>query len=134
MSSSKYPIFSDQEPSSAISDIVFDGGTPVAECEACGRVHFDGHGEFMEDGELERLEKHQEQDPDKYYAHDQQVHYGTFFGKRLVFGCPCNYLHDVEKRLWGDRHTIIQYLAAQAAALSEEGSRITEGIDSISSS
>ena len=53
-------------PSEEFYSAFIGGGSPVADCEFCGRVHYEADGEFMEQGELEDLEKKHKAEPDKY--------------------------------------------------------------------
>ncbi len=111
-----YPIFSEQKPSDMFAEIICNGGTPVSDCELCGRTHFNETGEYMDKGELEKLLERQQAEPDKYVAHDNQVYHGDFDSKRVVWDCPCNGLRLYEEMLWGERHMISQYICARAEA------------------
>ncbi len=117
---SQMKVFSDQPASDLIEDLVCGYGTPVNNCEHCGRVHYDSTGEFMEPGELAELKRHAKEEPEKYIPHDGTVHWGWACGKQTVIGCPCNFLGWFENLIWKNRQGISQYLRKKSAALLNE--------------
>jgi hypothetical protein len=103
------------EPSDEFSRAVCDGGSPVHDCGFCGRTNFDLNGEFMDDGELERLLEKQKASPDKYFGQDNGISSGWIGGKAYVWGCPCNKARPYENFIWNNRHVIMTYLHAMTA-------------------
>lgn len=92
-----------------LEDAVTDSGSPCAECDLCGRTHFNGTGEYMEDGELDCYLRHAEQDPEKWIARDGQVSTGTFYGRRYVWGCQCDLFLRVASVLNNHRPAVLKW-------------------------
>lgn len=101
------------EPSEEFSRAVCNGGTPVHDCGFCGRTNFDLNGEFMDEGELDRILENQKAYPDKYFGQDNGINIGNLGGKTYVWGCPCNKAWPYENFIWENRHTILTYLKAR---------------------
>lgn len=109
-------IFSDQKPSEAAVKTLFAscGGTPVQECGHCGRIHFNGSGEFMDEGELEDLERKQQENPNEYISHES-VRYAVLLNKYFVYDCPCNFItYFFDKVVWTERSRILKFLDHQS--------------------
>lgn len=104
-----YPIFSSTRPSDLFISIVCNEGSVAQDC-CCGRTNYDGSGENMDEGELEDLDEKASKNPDQYCAQDGQVHYGIFFGKRIVLNCPCGIMAFYEKKVRGSADKILEYL------------------------
>jgi Zn-finger nucleic acid-binding protein len=119
----KYRIFSKDRPTDDFTNVIVDGASPVADCEHCGRVHFDVTGEFMDDGELEDLLKKQKANPKKYIARERQVHSGHLNGKQAVYDCPCNVLRVYEDLFWDNRDTICEYLSVRCESMLAEAKK-----------
>lgn len=111
-----YPIYSEHGPSDEFVRAICDGGTPVNDCDLCGRVHFNSTGEYMDEGELEDLIAKQKKEPEKYYGQNGQIYHGEIDGKAVVYGCPCNGLYLYERLIWNERHMISRYIVAQTAS------------------
>lgn len=91
-----------------------DTGSPVADCELCGRTNFDFSGEFMEEGELETLLAKQEKQPEKYHGQNNTISWGHINGRQFVWDCPCNLLYRWEQFVWTHRFSIAIYLKKRA--------------------
>lgn len=134
----KYPIFSKREPSDLIEDLVSRFGTPVQECEYCGRTNYDLTGEYMDEDEngnqveLEKLKKEHEANPEGYFAQPWTIHWGNIFGKSSVIGCPCNILARLEQQIWNDRFLIAEYLTRRAAEQLKDAKQDTEAVEGLS--
>lgn len=96
--------------------IISWGGTPAATC-ACGRKHYVGSGENMEDGELALLQAKHIANPDRYIPDHQNssISVGTLNGVTAVWECPCGYFERMEEFLWEGRERIIAYYVARTA-------------------
>lgn len=106
------------------------GGSPQASC-SCGRVHYASGGEFMDEGELERLQNLHKRSPKTYIpTTDDSVGIATINGASYVWDCPCEWDKRLENFLWSHRADIIAFYQARtqremeaatktAAALSE---------------
>lgn len=107
----------DQAPSDRFTELVHSGGTPVADCDLCGRTHYTGSGQYMEEGELDKLRAATAADPEHYVeTSDDSVSIGQIDGRQSVWGCPCNGLTRYESFIWHHRHLIVDYLEARANA------------------
>jgi len=86
------------QASDDIKDAVCDGGTPVADCDFCGRTHYTASGYCMDEGELERLEKQRAKFPARYIANhaSDSISIGHIEDKQYVWNCGCE---ASEKRL-----------------------------------
>lgn len=85
------------------------GGSPQAQC-VCGRIHFTSGGDFMEEGELDRLNENHKRAPDTYIpTTDDSVSITTFNGVPYVWQCPCRALEKLEELFWRHRAQIIAY-------------------------
>jgi len=107
-------------PTELFADMVCTGGGCVADCELCGRVHFDdcNSGYDWEDGELEGLRDKAEKDPAKYIRHtDTGVASGWIGGRQVVWGCQCNKLSQLIAR---DLTALAKMKVEQAERLVEE--------------
>lgn len=111
-------------PSELFADIVCDGGTPVADCELCGRTHFAtaDRGVSWEPGEVERLRAKAAENPDKYieYPSDDCIGFGHIDGKQVVFMCPCNRLSRYERFIICHQRMIVRFLKAINKAQQEK--------------
>jgi hypothetical protein len=96
-------------PSRCFADIICDGGTPVVDCQFCGRTYYDFNGDNMEEGELERLVEQQKKSPKTIIPFDGQVSYGCLNGKQWVYGCDCNGVTSYENFIWGHKYLILEY-------------------------
>jgi len=110
----KNPVFSDRQPSELFLDLIVNGGTPVNDCEHCGRTHYDSSGEFMEDGELKELERKHKLNPGKYHPQNGTIRWGYLAGKQTVLGCPCNVITVYEDLFWSHRQMICEYVKNRA--------------------
>ena len=114
-----------------IKDVICDSGTPVQQCEFCGRTHFAGSGYGMDEGELERLQKKASEIPSFFVQHDGQdgISYGWIEGTTYVWNCGCQKseerLKRIEEWIWSHQRIITSYLrkridAQKAAAEASE--------------
>jgi hypothetical protein len=89
-----------------------DVGSPVIEC-CCGRTHFGGTGDCMEEGELEKLQAHAKEKPKKYFEYPDcdAVSAVDVCGKPYVIGCECHQLERFEGLIWSERDRILDYFA-----------------------
>ena len=115
----KLPVFSKEEPSEIIKNLVDGSGSTSITCEQCGRVHYDWRGEGMDGEELKDLEEKANKNSDKYIGHDGFPSWGNVMNKQTVVDCPCNFLSLFEKEIWSDRHLISDYLIQRAGAVLE---------------
>jgi len=102
------------EPSREFMRAVIHSGTNVINCTLCGRVHFAGikNGYDWVKGEYEDLVKQAEKNPNKFIAHydTDSISWGSFAGKQIVDGCPCNLARKYEEIIWEGRFVIADYL------------------------
>jgi hypothetical protein len=109
-----------REPSPEFMNALIDSGSPVRDCEFCGRTHFADKDPMIdwEEGEFEKLMIKHEKDPNKYVYHSNTdtVHWGTLAGKQYVDGCPCNRARAYEDFIWQSRHLIASYLEERTTA------------------
>jgi len=116
--SKKPPVFYKNPPSEefmlALED-TFHSGTVMADCDLCGRTTyhhkeyewaFEGDDDEDEKAFLENAEKY----PEWYVCVDYSIPFGTFDGKQVVIGCPCNGLRKYENLFWRHSYTILKYL------------------------
>ena len=97
-------------PSVEFENAIRSAGTPVIDCGFCGRTNYISNGRYMDEGELEELEKYHALYPDKYHAQPyDSISFGYIFGRAFVLDCPCNLAHKLEEDLWKYRHEIIEY-------------------------
>lgn len=106
-------------PTELFQRIICRGGTPQAEC-GCGRIHYEGTGEFMHEGELSLLTLRHNQEPDRYLPCDGSPSVGSIAGVTYVVGCPCNQLRKVEEFLLMNRATILRYFVEGAETQLDE--------------
>ena len=92
------------------------GGTPVGHC-SCGRIHYQADGQFMDEGELERMEKNRKEAPKRYFPRNDgdSVGVGVLGGVAYVWGCECGRLEQIEQFLWGNRDAILTFYRARLA-------------------
>lgn len=115
-----------RRPSAAFIDAVTDTGTRVADCELCGRTIFenDEYAGGWEEGELEKLRKKAEENPDKYVGYtDRSVATGTINGQQVVTNCVCNELRRFEDWIWTHRHIIARYVERRTRETAERALR-----------
>lgn len=124
-------IFEKKPPSDWIEEAVCNSGSPVQECEHCGRTHYNSSGEHMEEGELEQFEAKAKISPDEFHGHDGDVRWGLVMGKYTVIDCPCNFLTRWEKIIWNDRQQIARYLRNRSATQMEKAKQDLEISESI---
>lgn len=108
------PIREKEEPSELFVRAIIGGGSPAADCEFCGRTHFDINGQFMEKGELDSYRAKAQEKPDQYIPCDGGVSHGCIDGRSFVWGCPCNAATRYERFIWNHRWLIASYLSARA--------------------
>lgn len=120
-----------KSPSELFWDAIISAGSCVADCELCDRVHFDGTGRHMDEGELERLLQKQKGNPAKYISHDGDVRYGYLQGKQAVYECPCNKARVHEDYWWSHRYRINRYLALRVADELAEAQRQADAIKEV---
>ncbi len=112
------PVFSEVGPSEAFVEFFCTGGgSIVADCELCGRTHYDyteAHNMDQGEKEFEGLEKKRKAKPDQYISSDHTAWFCHVGDLKAVVGCPCNGLTIIEKFLWGDRRRITDYLAGRS--------------------
>jgi hypothetical protein len=99
--------------------IAFGGiATPTTDC-LCGRRHFASLDKgCFEAGELERLLKKKESDPNRYIEHPNEtsISYSSFFfGRQFVLDCPCGYAGLLEELIWHRQIPIATFLQLRAA-------------------
>ncbi len=122
----RFPVFFEHKPSETFIQSLSHDGSPAHDCVLCGRVHFNSEGEFMDEGELEKLQAQQKNNPEKYISHQGEVWLGTFAGEKIVLDCPCNGLGFLESVVWGSRRAITDYFEAQALKQTREAKENTE--------
>lgn len=110
------PVFSKVGPSEAFVEFFCTGGgSIVADCELCGRTHYDyTEAHNMEPGEFKGLEKKRKAKPGQYITIDHTAWFCQVGDLQAVVGCPCNGLTIIENFLWGDRYRIAKYMDARA--------------------
>lgn len=89
-------------------------GSPVNTC-GCGRTHFTGSGDNMDEGELASLLKKAKAEPDKYVQDpdNDSVSSAEIAGKHFVWGCTCGHAERVEAFLWSNRDRFLRYYRAR---------------------
>lgn len=91
------------------------GGGCRAECEFCKRVTYNPNGGWTwDEGELEDLDRRNEEDSDKCIAVDYAVPIAYLDGKQYVIGCPCNSARQYEVWIWSHGILIAEYLKLKA--------------------
>lgn len=109
-----------------IKDVICNGGTPVQQCEFCGRTHFTGSGYGMDEGELERLQKRASEAPSFFVQHNEQdgISYGQIEGTTYVWNCGCEKsearLKRIEEWIWSHQHIVTGYIRKRLNAMKEE--------------
>lgn len=110
----------------------------VVDCQ-CGRIHFvsaAGHGDYS-DGELERLLKLAEEQPDKYVNETTYDYIDAAFidGKQIVPDCPCGqykkYCDWIESHAQGLARYLIEHFknrARRAESIKQESEKLTAGL------
>lgn len=120
---------SDDDIIESFLDAVCDGGTPVADCGFCGKTFFAGDGDFMDEGELEKLEAKAAAAPDKYEAVDAgSVSYGHIFGRQVVWHCRCEKVKSNALTIWARRHTLLEFFSNARAKMANATSRLDEAM------
>ncbi len=91
-------------------DMVCDGGTPMATCGFCGRVHFTQ--QELDPSEYRRFKQQAETNPEQFIEHDieNSISIGQFEGVIVVHDCRCNRLQRYEEFIWNHREIILRYL------------------------
>jgi len=92
-----------------LEDAICNGGTPVAYCGFCGKVYYNSNGEFMDENELDDLEKKRVKNPKKYIPKDGTISHGHFAGREYVWGCRCAEFLKYADFIWYNRFTIADY-------------------------
>lgn len=124
------PIFSTEEPSEIIVELVMSSGSQMVVCEHCGRVHYDETGEYTEEDELKKTKAEANAKPEKYIAHDGDVHWGHVMGKATVIDCPCNFLTIFEGMIWNNREIVLEYLKLRVNSVLSEATKTAQSIAS----
>lgn len=93
----------------------------------CGIVWFDNYNEGISwnEGELERLLKLAEDEPDKYRAADGAVSWMEIDGKTIVWGCSCTIAQNYERFLILHGPRIADYLRRRASRLKCEAETLS---------
>jgi hypothetical protein len=99
------------------------------ECSRCKRVHFGSQadGDF-EEGEVERLLRNAETEPDKYVDHGTDWVRVGWFTTSFVFGCPCGFDKKVARLIWDSRHDILNFITQVSGEVMEDASRNMEAV------
>jgi hypothetical protein len=109
---------------------VCDGGTPVATCDLCKKTWYHPEGEYMEEGEFERLIERHKKEPDKCGPAEFAVGFGYAFGRRFVYDCRCEGVRKHALVVWENRRKIMRFFTrvneAQAAALKLDSEALSE--------
>lgn len=114
--SNRRPVFTKVEPSEEFCRHFGEGGgSIVADCQFCGRTHYDYTSSHnMDEGEYEDLERKRRSEPNRYFSRNHTVWHTSVGDLQVVLGCPCNGLAILEKFIWGARHRIADYFEARA--------------------
>lgn len=97
------------------------GGGCRAECGFCKRETYNPNGGWdWNEGELEGLDRRNEEDSDKCIAVDYSVGIAYLDGKQYVVGCPCNSARRYEDWIWSHRILIAEYFKLKAERISED--------------
>jgi hypothetical protein len=109
---------------SLFMDLVCCGGTPSADCQFCGRLHFaTGPGSCEATDEIERLRALAKESPDRYCeSDDDAIAIGVLDGMQVVWNCPCDTLLRYEQFIWDNRVLIAKYIKARTLAELESAS------------
>jgi len=105
-----------EQASELFMDLVCQGGTPSADCQFCGRMHFaSGSGSCEPDESIENLRKAAADYPDKYCeSTDDAIAIGLLDGCQFVWNCPCCKIRKYEDFIWNHRELIVSYIKARA--------------------
>lgn len=113
-------------------DAVCDGGSPVADCDLCKRVHFANSNAYYEEGELEKLEAKQKAEPDKYISHDvDAISWGCAFGHQFVWHCRCENAARIAKSVWAHRKIIAQFFGTASKRAQRDATELSESVEAI---
>lgn len=100
------------------------GGGCRADCQFCGRITYDSSGIWdWDEGELEDLNKRNDEDSDKVIAVDYAVPIAYLDGKQYVIGCPCNSGRKYEDWIWNHRDLIAEYFNLRTKRILDESKR-----------
>lgn len=111
-----------KEVSKWFEEAFVHSGSIVIDCDLCGRTHFedDERAGDWSPGELAKLRKNQNANPDMFIGHGHSPRWGSINGKNAVVDCPCGKLKEWENFIWGHRHLIAKYVANRAKATAED--------------
>jgi hypothetical protein len=124
--SGEYSIFHEEKPSELLENLIMHSGSCVIDCEHCGRTHYDGSGEYMDEGELEDLQQKHRANLEGYCSRDGQPRWGHLDGKQAVIGCPCNIIAVYEDLFWSHRDLICRYITDRAEQEHEDAGKTLE--------
>lgn len=104
------------------------GGSCVSDCVKHGITFFDANGEFMEEGELEKLQAKAAANPEKYVALDGGTHMTEMLGHIWHWDCKeCRAeAHKYMEFIWGHRRAISRFINARLATEEKEAIRDRE--------
>lgn len=113
----------DETPiSQEFRDAICDGGTPVADCDFCGRTYFASDDGYFDPGELDDLKAKQQVKPDNYIqVEDQSVSVGQIDGKTFVWQCDkCEVVKRIERWVINHRWTLCRFLKSRAKEIAAD--------------
>jgi len=122
---------SEQQIIESFFDCVCDGGTPVADCDLCGKTWFDSTGEYMEEGELDALLKKYDKQPDKYAMTNGYVSYGHAFGRQFVWECRCEKAVQMANAIWNHRFLILRFIKDVQNRTWEEATQLEKSLSEL---
>lgn len=100
------------------------GGSCAGTCKH-GITFFDLNGEFMEEGELEKLTAKAEADPERYVGIDGGTHMVDMLGTEWHWTCQKCRAEALryQEFIWGNRGSISRFLNARLKTVAEQAAR-----------
>lgn len=122
----------DKEIVEEFLDAICDGGSPVAQCDFCKSIWFVAGGDYMDEGELYKMIKLQENEPAKYFSTDaSSVSSGCAFGRQFVWECQCKKSNAAILSIYDERDTIIQALKKISEKKKLEAAEESDTVDGL---
>jgi len=110
MNEAKRPKYGNKPCSEDFQIFFLTLSSPVAECDICGRAHFDSsHRSTLDEAELSKLISQNDENPDAYVRHDAEIRWGYFMRQRVIWKCPCGFDGALEKSFWDNLVPFSEY-------------------------
>lgn len=111
-----------------LADFFCCGGTPVAACDFCGRIHFAvGVNSCIDDELRKNYLEAARINPERYFeSQDDSIAFGMWDCRQAVWGCPCEKLKRYEDFFWDNRRVILEYIKARNEQLQKDAAEVSE--------